>query len=301
MVQAAHAAAVLLALSVAACGAVFAAPQAARFPVEDDTGQTLRLDRPARRIVALAPGATALLFAAGAGERVIATIRFADEPAGAQRIPRLGDVQSIDVERLLVLRPDVVVVTAAITSPLVVDRVRRLGLPVYTTRYTRLQDIAPSVARLGRLAGTTAVADREARRLAARLEALRSAYARRAPLDVMYQVWSQPVYVIGGPHIVTDALAVCGARNVFAGEGVAAPSVGIEAVLARNPGVIVVSAPQAQASKWAQEWRRFPHLAATAAGHLYVFDDPRLDRMGPSAIEATATLCRLLDAARAPS
>ncbi|MBV6415917.1 MAG: Vitamin B12-binding protein [Steroidobacteraceae bacterium] len=295
---AAHAALAFLAVSLTTAGAAFAAPAVAGLPVTDDIGHTLHLARPAQRIVALAPGATALLFAAGAGDRVVATIEYADEPAAAKRIPRLGDLQAIDIERLLALRPDVVVVMQAITSPLMIDRVRGLGLPVYTTRFTRLRDIAPSISRLGRLAGTGVVADREAQRLAAQLAALRATYAQRTPLDVMYQVWNPPIYAIGGPHIVTDALAVCGARNVFAGEHTAAPALGTEAVLARNPGVIVVSAPRAEASKWVAEWRRFPHFAATAAGHLYVFDDPRLDRMGPGAIDATAALCRLLDAAR---
>jgi len=274
------------------------APAAAAPPVVDDTGHTVTLAQPARRIVALAPGATALLFAAGAGDRVVATIEFADEPAAARRVPRIGDVQAIDYERLIALHPDVVVVTDAITSEFITGRVRALGLPVYTTRYTRLADIAPSVARLGRLAATEAIADPEARRLEARLAALRATYAGRAPIDVLYEVWNPPVYTIGGAHIVTDALAVCGARNVFADAQVAAPAVSVEAVIARDPAVIVASGPRAQATAWLAEWRRFPRLAATAANRLYVFDDPRLDRMGPSAIEATAGLCRILDAAR---
>ncbi len=273
-----------------------AAPGA--FSITDDTGRPVALARPAARIVALAPGATALLFAAGAGDRIVATIEYADEPDAAQRLPRIGDVQAIDMERLVALRPDVIVVTEAITSPLVIERVRGLGLPVYATRYTRLDDIAPSVARLGRLAGTSAVADAAAARLAGALAAVRTQYAGRATLEVLYQVWNRPIYSIGGSHIVTDALATCGAHNVFADQGVAAPALGIEAVIARNPDVIVVSAPRAVAAPWIGEWRKFPRLAATANNRLYLFDDPRLDRMGPAAIEATANLCRILDAAR---
>ncbi|MGD9597926.1 MAG: helical backbone metal receptor [Steroidobacteraceae bacterium] len=276
------------------------APAGAAPRIVDDTGHAITLAQPARRIVALAPGATALLFAAGAGDRIVATIEFADEPVAARRVPRIGDVQAIDYERLLALRPDVVVVTDAITSAFITGRVRALGLPVYTTRYTRLADIAPSVVRLGRLAGTEDVADPEARRLEAQLVELRARYAGRKPLDVLYEVWNPPVYTIGGAHIVTDALAVCGARNVFADARVAAPAVSVEAVIARDPAVIVASGPRAQATAWLAEWRRFPLLAATSAGHLYVFEDPRLDRMGPSAIEATAGLCRMLDAARGP-
>lgn len=292
-------AAAWLALLLSQAGAAKDAASAfSHLPIVDDTGRALQLAAPAQRIVALAPGATALLFAAGAGDRVIATIQFADEPAAAKRVPRLGDLQSIDLERLLALRPDVVVVTEAITSPLMIDRVRGLGLPVYTTRFTRLADIAPSIARLGRLAGTEAAAEREAARLHDRLTELRATHEGRERLTVLYQVWSHPIYSIGGSHIVTDALATCGATNAFASERVAAPSLSVEAALARNPQVIIASGPREVATKWIAEWRRFPHLAATAAGHLYVFDDPRLDRMGPGAIDATAGLCRVLDTAR---
>lgn len=288
----------LAALCGLAAAQAVAAAAPGTFTVTDDTGRPVALERPAARIVALAPGATALLFAAGAGDRIVATIEYADEPEAARRLPRIGDVQAIDMERLVELQPDVVVVTEAITSPLIVERVRGLGLPVYATRYTRLDDIAPSVARLGRLAGTSAVADAAAARLAGALAALRAEYAGRAPLEVLYQVWNRPIYSIGGPHIVTDALATCGAHNVFADQQVAAPALGIEAVIARNPDVIVVSGPRAVATPWVEEWRKFPRLAATANDRLYLFDDPRLDRMGPAAIEATAHLCRVLDAAR---
>lgn len=264
----------------------------------DDTGAAITLARPAGRVVALAPGATALLFAAGAGQQVIATIEHADEPAAARVLPRLGDLQAIDLERLVALRPDVVVVTDAITSPLMTARVRSLGMPVYTTRYTRLDEIAPSIARLGRLTGTSDTADAAAARLGAELAALRAKYAGRRPIDVLYQVWNRPIYSIGGSHIVTDALALCGARNAFADQRIAAPSLGIEAVIARNPDVIVVSAPHDIAVQWAAEWRAYPRLAATANDRVYVFADQRLDRMGPSAIDAAAALCRLLDAAR---
>lgn len=264
----------------------------------DDTGSTIALARPAERVVALAPGATALLFAAGAGDKLVATIQYADEPAAARRVPRIGDLQAIDLERLVALRPDVVIVTDAITSPLMTGRVRGLGLPVYTTRYTRLDEIPASIARLGRLAGTSAVADVSAARLTGTLATLREKYAGRRPLEVLYQVWSHPIYSIGGRHIVSDALTLCGAHNAFAGLQVAAPTLGIEAVIARDPDVIVVSAPRDVAAGWAAEWRAYPRLTAVSSGHVFVFDDARLDRMGPSAIDAAAALCALLDTAR---
>jgi iron complex transport system substrate-binding protein len=287
-----------LSLALLPIAAVAASDAPEPWVVTDDTGARVTLAAPARRIVALAPSATALLFAAGAGDRVVATIEWADDPPEAQRLPRIGDAQSIDAERLVALRPDAVVVTETITSPLVVDRVASLGFPLYRTRSRSLAELAPSIARLGRLTDTETVALAAAARIEADLAALRREFAGRATLSVLYQVWSHPIYTIGGRHVITDALGVCGARNAFADQPVPAPAVAVEAVIARNPDVIVASGPADVAAGWVAEWQRFPRLAATANGRVLVYSDLRLDRMGPSAIDATRTLCELIDRAR---
>lgn len=266
--------------------------------ISDDTGRVVSLPRAPRRIVALAPSATALLFAAGAGERIVATIEYSDDPPAARRIPRIGDAQALDLERLLALRPDIVVVSEGITSALQIDRVDALGLPLYRTRAASLDALAASIRRLGKLNDTERVADIAARELERKLASLRERYATRQPLRVLYQVWNRPVYTIGGDHVITHALEICGGRNVFADQRVAAPAVSTEAVIARNPEVIVGTAPGDEAREWLASWRRFPSLQAVRDDHLLVFNDMRLDRMGPSAVDAAATLCELLDTAR---
>lgn len=276
-----------------------ASPAHAALTVKDDDGRALTLPSVPQRIVALAPSSTALLFAVGAGSRIVATIQYADDPEAARSIPRIGDVQSLDLERLLALKPDVVVIARGITSPVLIDRVRGLGLPLYYTRSESLDDLPGSMRRLGELVGLPKNAEESARKFEVDLAALRAKYVGRTRLRVMYQVWRRPVYTIGGRHVITNALELCGAENVFADLAVAAPAVTEESVIARNPDVIVSSGPIAEARERLVDWRRFPSLAATASGRLYAFDDMRLDRMGPSALEATAALCKLLDGARA--
>jgi len=265
----------------------------------DDTGQSVSLAAPARRIVSLAPSATEMLFAAGAGSQVIATTEFADEPPAARRIPRLGDSAAVDLERVLVLRPDVIVLWPAGTGEAQVQRIATLHLPIYRQQVHALADLPGSVRRLGELAGTQPAAELAARALEERLARLRARYAQRHPVTVLLQVWNHPVYTIGGTQLMSDVLEVCGAHNVFADLTDPGPAVSVESVIARDPEVIITTAPGKDAAEWLSDWRKLPGLRAVRTGNLVAFEDQRLSRLGPSVLDAAGSLCELIDAARA--
>lgn len=265
--------------------------------VVDDTGHRVTVAYPPQRIVSLAPGATEMLFAVGAGDRVVATDDLSDEPQATGKLPKLGELANIDVERLIATKPDVVVVWPYGTSPAQIALLDRLGLPVYREESLSLEGIASSMRRLGRLAGTSAVADRIANALQARLAALASRYGQvRSPPTALLEVWDKPLYTVGGREPMSDALRVCGARNVFDDLQQAAPAVSVEAVIARNPDIIIAAAPPGKGAAWLASWRRFPMLRAVRYGRLIDFDDQRLSGLGPGAIEATAELCKRLAA-----
>lgn len=266
--------------------------------VIDDTGRRIMVPPPPLRIASLAPNVTAMLFAAGAGSEVVATTAYSTEPQAARRIPRIGDASAIDLERLLALRPGVVVSWPAGENPAQIARIERLGVPVYREQVATLAELPGSVRRLGRLAGTAAAADRAADELAARLAALSRRYGHARPVTVLLQVWSRPIYTIGGTHLLSDALRLCGARNVFGDLREAGPAVGAEAVVARDPDIIIAVAPPQEAQRWLAEWRRFPRLRAVAAGNLIPFEDERLTRLGPGVLDATQELCEVIDTAR---
>jgi len=276
--------------------ATLAAP--ATRELRDDTGAAVTVPADNCRIVSLAPGATAMLFAAGAGKCIIGTIAHSKEPAEAASVPVVGDAETLDFEQLLALRPTVVVVAVDVVQRVRIDRLRALGIPVYQVHVTTLAQMPESLRRLGVLAHTESVARSRAAALAADLAAIADRYRARSAVSVLYQIWDRPIYTIGGKHVINDALAVCGARNIFADLETAAPAVTREAAILRDPDLILVSAPQPSADEWIAEWRKFPSVRAVREARLLPYLDERMDRMGPSVIEATAGLCALVDRVR---
>jgi len=270
---------------------------AAAQSVSDDSGHTLTLPATPTRIISLAPGATEMLFAAGAGQRVIATVQYADEPAAAKQVPRIGDVVAVDMEKLVALRPEVVVVWPGGGNPAQIEEIGRLGIPLYRQQVNALADIPASIRRLGALAGTAATAEQAARNIEARLAALSHMYEGGRHPSVLLQVWNHPIYTVGGTHLISDALRLCGARNVFGDLRDLGPAVDIEAVVARNPDIIVAAAPPGAGPEWLADWRRFTTLRAVRNDNLITFDDQRLTRLGPSVVSATEALCKVLAAA----
>jgi len=264
--------------------------------VRDDLGRRVTVPPPPLRIVSLAPGATEMLFAAGAGSQVLATVEYSDEPPAARRVPRIGDVAAVDLERLVALQPDVVVLWAGGGNPAQREKIHGLHIPIYEQQVVRLNDIPAAVRRLGVLAGTTAVADRDAQELEARLAALEATYGHsgaRAP-TVLMQVWNRPIYTVGGAHLMSDALTLCGARNVFGDLREGGPVVDPEAVIARDPDIIIAAAPPGEGASWVQDWMRLQGLSAVRNHRVVPFEDQALSRLGPSVIGATEALCRLI-------
>jgi iron complex transport system substrate-binding protein len=268
--------------------------------VRDDAGDSVQVPDTPCRIVSLAPGTTAMLYAAGAGHCLVGTIAHSTEPAEAAAVKVVGDAETLDFEQLLALRPTVVVAAVDVVQRVRIDRLRALGIPVYQVHVTTLAGIPESLRRLGELTGTGAAAGPAAAALDADLAALAARYRARTPLRVLYQIWDQPIYTIGGRHVISDALALCGATNIFGELTTAAPAVTREAAVLRDPDLILVSAPPGHGDEWLTEWRRYPALKAVRDGHLVKYTDERIDRMGPSVIAATANLCEVIDRARSP-
>jgi iron complex transport system substrate-binding protein len=264
--------------------------------VVDDAGRKVTLPRVPQRIVSIAPGATEMLFAAGAGSRVIATVEFSDEPADAKKVPRIGDSNAVDMERVVALRPDVVVIWEGGNNVAQINRLENLKVPLYRHRLSKLGDIPMSLRRLGALAGTQAAAESAAHDVETRLATLQKRYGQAAAKPtVLLEVWNRPIYTVGGSQMMTDSLRLCGALNVFADLKEQGPSVDTEAVIGRDPQIIVAVAPPGVAKEWLAEWKRFATLRAVREGRLLPFEDQRLSRLGPSAVAGTEALCEAIN------
>jgi len=286
-----------LSLALAVVAWLLSWPAAAAIRVTDDTGAVIELAAPARRIVSLAPHATELLFAAGAGAYVLGVLKGSDAPAQARSLPVIGDVNGLDLEGILALAPDLVV-TWPYTTPGQVALLRARGIAVFTTDAHRVDDIARDLELLGTLAGTSDVAAKAAADIRRRAGALAARAAGRRPVRVFYQVSSAPIFTIGGGHLIDRALSECGGVNVFADARIPAPQVDVEAVLARQPDVIVAATAGARRPAWLDEWRAWPQLPAVRVDNLVVVDADRLHRAGPRFIDGMAQLCDALVRAR---
>lgn len=284
-----------LAAICAAC-LVFPATSYGRVAVVDDAGRRVELEQPAHRIVALAPHLTEQLFAIGAGDLIVGTTEFADHPDAAKALPRVARAHSVDLERVAALRPDLVLIWGSGFPPATIEAVARLGIPVYISEPARLDDIAVSLERLGELSGRSgATAARDFRQ---KLASLRERYRGRREVRVFYQVWGEPLMTLGGRHVVSEAIALCGGRNIFATLAPIAPRISIEAVLAGDPEVIVTAEPGARTSDALATWHRFDGLTATRRGQFAVLDADRINRHGPRIVDEIALLCTAIDRAR---
>jgi iron complex transport system substrate-binding protein len=286
----------------AACAALMLAWASASAQVKaiDDAGKTVVLPQPAQRIVSLAPHITEQLFAIGAGNRIVGTTEYADYPAAAQSIPRVGRAHNVDLERVTAARPDLIVVWGSGFPPAVIEALKRLGPPVYVDEPGAIESIATSMERLGVL-----VAHPEASVVAtafrARVAALRAQYAQRRKVAVFYQIWTEPLMTLGGRHVLSEGIRLCGGRNVFEELGPIAPQVSTEAVIAAHPEVIVTAEPDARPSGALDMWRRFPQIPAVARDQLVTLDANRINRHTPRMIDELALLCARIDAARGPT
>lgn len=280
----------------AALAITCAAPAAVAVTVRDNAGNAVTLGRPAMRVISMAPHVTETLFAAGGGSRIVGAVDYSDYPEAAKRIPRIGSNREIDLERVISLKPDLIVAWMHNNSERQIEMVRQLGVPVFLSDPQTLEGIPDNVLRLGQLMGTEAVAHPAAAQLRRQLASLRSRYADRPRVRSFYQVWDKPLYTLSGKHIVTDALRLCGGENIFDQLSVIAPVVTIESVLQADPEAVFATAEKNYGG--VRLWKPYANLLATRNDNLFTVDGDLLNRAGPRMIAGTAVLCEKLELAR---
>ncbi|MBK5936518.1 cobalamin-binding protein [Halorhodospira halophila] len=266
--------------------------------VEDDADQEVCLEAPAQRIVALSPGATELLFAAGAGDHVVAAVSHADYPEEAADLPRVGSYDRLDMESILAHEPDLVIGWTSGNSSSQLERIESLGVPLYRSDPRQLEEIATSLERLGALAGSEETAEAEAARFRDAVAELEAEYAGRDPVRVFYQIWPDPVMTINDEQIISESIRICGGENVFGDLGSLTPRLDTESVLEADPEAIVAGGMGEADDAWLDEWRRYDVLEATAKDNLFFVQPSTIQRPTPRILEGTRALCDKLEQAR---
>lgn len=263
--------------------------------ITDDAGKTVTLPAPARRILSLAPHLTELLYAAGAGDRIVGTVEYSDYPEAAKQIPRVGNHDSLDLERIVSLKPDLIVVWLNGNAQKQLDKLLSLGIPAYYNQPKTLADVPRAIEAMGRLAGSESQAARTATEFRNRVSALRTRFAGRAPVTLFYQIWSKPLTTLNGRHLVADVITLCGGKSLFADLEPIAPAVAQEAVIQADPDAIVSSSLLRDGLSL---WEKWPRMRAVKSGNLFNIDGNLINRHGPRIAEGAERMCEILETAR---
>jgi len=267
--------------------------------LEDDTGVTVELDHPAARIVSLTPHVTELLFAAGASDKIIATVEFSDYPREAKKIARIGDAWHVDREALIALQPDLVIAWASGTPAREIEALRKMNMRVFLSEPRQLQDIGEQIRVFGKLADTAVVANRAAARYEQSLLEIRNAYAGRERIRVFNQIGIRPLMTVNGEHLINAVLKLCGGENVFADLGELAPVVSTEAVIGAEPQVIVYAVNSRQEEAVIESfWSELAGGQFASGLHYIGVPADTIHRQTPRILEGARQICVGLERVR---
>lgn len=285
--------AILSCLLLALAGPVRAEPVS----VVDFQGRTVTLPAPAQRIVALAPHIVENLYSAGAGDRLVGVVSYSNFPEEARSLPQVGSFNAFSLEQIVAARPDLILMWGSGNGAGALEKLERLGIPVYVSELRQLNEIPASIRLLGQLAGTSSSAETEALRLERGFAELAQRYGNLTRLSVFYQIWHEPLQTINGDHLISQIITLCGGDNVFADVATLAPRINLESVLARNPDAIVAGGMGSSHPEWLEDWHRYPGLRALRGGLLVVNPD-LIQRPTARVLEGARDLCSQLQAVR---
>ncbi len=260
-------------------------------PVEDVVANTTQ----PQRIVSLAPHLTELIFALGAQDKLVGVSQYSDYPSAASALPRIGDAFRVDQEQLALARPDLILAWDSGTPKQVVHELRQRGYRVEVIHSKGLSGVSSAIRQLGGLTGTTGKAVAIAAEFEGGLQDLAERYSTLPSIRVFYQISLRPLYTINKDHAISELIEICGGKNIFDDLSQLAPLIGTEAVLDRDPEVILAGTDSL--SPFA-EWDRWQQLSANRYGNRFRIPADLIARDTPRLLQAGAAVCEALQQGR---
>jgi ABC-type Fe3+-hydroxamate transport system substrate-binding protein len=270
-----------------ACSVRETAPQA----TVDDFGDSVAVGASPARIVSLNPATTELLFAIGAGQRVVGRTSWDLWPVEARQVKDLGPGIRPNVEAVLAVRPDLAILYASEDNRDAARRLRATGVPTVAYRLDRIADFARVTRALGALTGDTARARRTVDSVQATLERVRRATASLPRPTVFWPLWESPLLSVGGGSFLNELLTISGGRNVFESLPQPSPTVTFEELVRRDPDVVLVGATQRERILANPRWRT---LRAVRGGRVFEVDSNLVMRPAARLGEGALSLARIL-------
>jgi iron complex transport system substrate-binding protein len=260
------------------CASTKSAPEAT-YTFTDEIGRTLNVKPNPQRIVSLAPSVTETLFALGLDNRVVGVTSFCDYPPEAKAKESVGDTQKPSLEKIIALRPDLVIISTASQLEQSVRHLAELRIPVYVSNPRNLEGLLTSIERIGEIAGVPDRANEVTRQMRMRIEAVRARIEERPHPRVFVILGCEPLITAGAPSFMSDLIARAGGRSISAEEPMDYPQFSLETAVARQPEVIFLQAGNEALPA------RLNQTPAVREGRVYRLDDALLLRPGPRIVD----------------
>jgi len=246
-----------------------------------------------QRIISLAPDITELLFAAGLGDKIVGVMAYSDYPVAAKKIPIVAAFDHIDAEKILSLKPTIIVVPKIRSLE---KQLSVLSLPIIYIELNHLTDIPKNLIKLGNLFGSQNIAFSNAKKFEKNYFALLVKYKNVKKIKVFYQIWSKPLLTITKNNWINDVIELCGGQNIFVNLSGSAPEISFESVVLKQPEVILSSNSKLD---WQNDWRAWTQIPAVKHHHLFTINSDQIERASPRVLVGARQICRILAGARA--
>ncbi|OXX67796.1 vitamin B12 ABC transporter substrate-binding protein BtuF [Vibrio sp. V03_P4A6T147] len=249
-----------------------------------------------KRIISLAPHATELAFSAGLGDKLVAVSEYSDYPAQALKLEKVANYQGLNIERILTLKPDLVIAWPAGNPAKELDKLKQLGLRIYTTKTQKLDDIANNIEALSQFADDPNIGQQAARDFRQSLITLKQSYGSQSKVRYFYQLSEKPIITLAKGSWPSEVFEFCGGENIFANSASPYPQVGIEQVLLAKPDVIFTSEHAIKNGTMWQKWQQ--QLPAVQNGFVWALTSDWLNRPTPRTLQAIEEVCEYFSVVR---
>jgi iron complex transport system substrate-binding protein len=266
--------------------------------MQDSLGDKVVLKKPARRIISLAPNLTEIVYAVGAGKRLVGVSKYSDYPQAAKKIPVVATYNDINIERIISLKPDLVLAWQGGNPITQLNNLRKLGIPVYVSSFANVTDVAKNIAIIGRLTGTAVNAKNVAKTFMQTYTKLQRKYSHKQPITVFYELSLQPLMTLNARSLVGQVIKLCGGENIFAKMSILVPHVNLANVLQANPQVIFISGQMQDDADILRQWQEYRQLRAVKNKYIFTINPDLLERYGPRILQGAQQVCTYLDSVR---
>ena len=288
----------LLLAGLLACTHSTSSQQSPEGPVRreltDDAGRRVSVPVPTNRVISLAPNLTEIVFAIGAGDRLVGRTTYCDFPAEAKAVAAVGDTLQPSLERIISLQPQVVLISTSSQLEVLTKQLQNQNIAVFVTDPRDLDGVFRSIEQIGLIVGHTQQAEQLIQNLRDRTRAVEEAVKGRPPVRVFYQLSAEPLYTAGHDAFVTDLMRRAGAMSVTADVPGAWPKYSNESALAAQPEAIILPTGGSMGAANSTVTEALAKSSAALQGRVYKINDDHLTRPGPRSVDGLEAMARAL-------